>query len=150
MPDTESAPESPSDDEPQGREAPPSSDAREEYEYLPPEPWYYGFLEKYTLTMMWVGIVLCTLPYVGFLIFLAMGLFAATAAGAAADARKPTGALPAAFALDACSAFFLLLPATLVYGLTVLGIVFGAALILLSVDAARHLRKIHHRLESGR
>jgi hypothetical protein len=124
-------------------DAPPSTptappwDATTEEEgggYEPPEPWYYGFLEKYTLAGMWVGIVCITVPFLAFTVLLMVGGVAA--AGVAG---------PAAAGVVGAGAFLWWLLSALAWASAVLALVFAAARILLAVDAARNLRALRYR-----
>jgi hypothetical protein len=114
-------------------EEPLASTFREDLDERPPrpEPWYYGFLEKYATVAMWLGILACGLGFLAFV--LGAVLFAIWFNNVAA-------------VLGVVAALVLGL---LVFGLAVLAILFQAALILLAVDAARHLRsieaKVHRR-----
>jgi hypothetical protein len=63
----------------------------------PPEPWYYGFLEKYTLAMMWSGIIILTLPFLAFTVLMigagtwAVGSTSAGGGGRLGDFRRLPG-----------------------------------------------------------
>jgi hypothetical protein len=98
---------------------------------LRPEPWYYGFLEKYATVAMWLGILACGM---GFLAFVVETVLRASRAPDVAAVLRAVVALVLGL---------------LVFGLAVLTLLFQAALILLAVDAGRHLRsleaKIHRR-----
>ena len=101
----------------------------EDYDYAPPEPWYYGFLEKYALTFMWIGIVLESLWFAGlslFLLLLGTGVL---------------GLVPGAgSALLAFVLFLAWLFAAAVFALSLVVIIAGASYTLLAVDAARNIR----------
>ena len=99
------------------------------------EPWYYRFIERYTILLMWIGIIVCTLPFLAFTIV-------CLAVGAGAMIAPKIGDL----ALGGCFLFALWMAAAIAYGLNVLGIVFGSSWLLLAVDAARNLRGIRIKL----
>jgi hypothetical protein len=95
---------------------------------LRPEPWYYGFLEKYATVAMWLGILACGLGFLAFVV--GAVLFASRT-------HDVTAVLVVVVAL---------VLGLLGFGLAVLALLFQAALILLAVDAARHLRSLEGKL----
>jgi hypothetical protein len=91
------------------------------------EPWWYGFLEKYALTAMWTGVTVIGLLGLGTVVSLLVVL-------------GQSGAI--------LYTILALIVTLLVLVLLVLGVVFGAALILLAVDVGRNLREIRRNTTS--
>jgi hypothetical protein len=91
------------------------------------EPWCYGFLEKYALTFLWIGVTVVGLLGLGTVVSLLVAL-------------GHSGA--------GLYTILALIFTLLVLVLLVLGFVFGAALILLAVDAGRNLREIRRHTPS--
>jgi hypothetical protein len=96
------------------------------------EPWYYGVLEKYAMLALWLGVAVCVL---GFLTFLVNML-------AFAVAMFKYGNPFVAFFTMILS----LVGGALVLALALLAVVFQVALVLLAVDAARNLREVKRKL----
>ena len=104
--------------------------AVEEDDYEP-EPWYYGFIERYVISCMWFGTILCILSFTGITV-----LCLVLAAGLSATA-------PIAGSLSGGLALFLLwIYAAVCCVAAVLAVVYGCSWLLLALDAARNLRKI--------
>lgn len=90
------------------------------------EPWYYGFLDRYTRFVMWLGII-CVVG-----VFL-ISLFAAMMALDKFDGGGRIGGI------TLITIIVVYLPCLAV---AICAILFQAALVLLAVDAARNLRKL--------
>jgi hypothetical protein len=95
-----------------------------------PEPWYYGFLEKYAKTFMWLFIGLCVLGFLGgAFITLTIGLNLARQFGLIGILWMIYG----------------FLGGLVMFAFALLAILFLVASILLAVDAARNLRAINRK-----
>jgi hypothetical protein len=80
----------------------------------PREPWYYIFLERFTPLILWVGIVLCLVSFLG-------------------------GAFYLIKVLD-WNAVLAILLSFVFHGFSCLALVFFAALAFVALDAARNVR----------
>jgi hypothetical protein len=99
------------------------------------DPWYYGFLETYAKVFLWLGIAACVLGFLGFLV---PAIYVTFVQASSQAAREGTSA-------PFLQAVVVVLAALLVFGLTVLALVFWTALVLLAVDAGRSLRSLNRR-----
>jgi hypothetical protein len=112
-------------EEPAQPAAPPDQTVREEHPAAAPEPWFYGFLQKYAKIVMWLGVVVCGL---GIIWVLLVGVGVLVLGG------------------DRAGGFMLVLVVAsmvvggLFFALVLLAILLQGALVLLALDNARNLR----------
>jgi hypothetical protein len=117
-----------------GPDPAPQADPSPAVAYDEPEPWYYRFIERYTIVLLCIWIAVLTLVFGAVTVGM---LYLGAQAAKAGVSDGPLGG---------CSLFLQWLFAAAGYALAVCGAVFAASWLLLALDAARNLRRIRIKL----
>ena len=99
------------------------------------EPWYYRYIERYTIVLLCIWIAVLTLIFVAYSVLMLIE--------GAAVAQVGFGNQTA---FGGCAMIFAWLLMAACYALAVCAAIFAAAWLLLALDAARNLRRIRLKL----